>query len=465
MAEDERDEAQEVLDYAGELSKYSLLLRGGENINSVETLYSAYWSLLQIFQAVLGDLKLGPEVLKGEAVSKFLALTKSNTKKIKARPVKPSTQSNFSALPLRVQNLLRALIDLNSLQSQKESSITTSMSNFYYTAAAEASRCIINEIETLKKVQEQLHVRGDKLFTESIHKLLGNREKELEEETTLLLRVCKEKGLGSVENLVALKALVERLTLPKLNELPSKLNKIEYDENTESALNLRLASHTLHSNLQKQQLDTTSANELASIIKISKVIKQEMDAKLGHSEILQSQREKKHEETQLPTHQEDPHLKIILDKITSVLDQKHALEIESIKIRNTIDNQMDSEYKQRSEESRNFAKDTITEFLRKLKLLLAEALEEHKKISKESATTQKLIAAELKQIFDESFKLYKNHQLKDLVMSCVEEIEEASKNGRMERDMLNFSEHKQELHQLLQELKIRLEQITTKSFL
>jgi hypothetical protein len=453
----EDDESKNVLDFAGELSKYSLLLRGGENINSVETLYSAYWSLLLIFQAVLGDPKLAPTVLKGEALHKFLALTKSTRKPKK--PVKTQlSHSCFTTLPPRVQNLLKALIHLNTLQSQKESSITLSMSKFYYSAAAQASRCIIQEIEALKNAQEQLKNRGSHLYTEAVTKLLGDKFAYFSLQTSAFFHECYERGLSIpnishsagieeiIKYLVEIKSQLERLSSSYTRtELPDAIGKIEYDVNTESALNLRLASHALHSTLEKQQDSISDARELASNLKIGKVIKQEMGAKLGHVESLQSEYE--HSVTPLTSsiNSVDSNYPALLKKITSLVDEGHALLIETDKIRDTVDRQMDKEFKQRSEASKLHCFSSTAELLKKLRLLLEHSLLEHKRISSESAHTQKIIAAELKQTFEESSK-YVSNEMKNSALICIAEIEEAAKNGRMERDMMNFGEHKQELN-------------------
>ena len=488
--------AQSEFDTSNKLSMWSLLLRGGENINSVETLYSAYWTLIKIFQSVVGDLSISKNVLNGKAINKFLSLTLPSTKKLKLKNFESTLNSQFLSLSKSVQNLLRALIDLNTRQSQKEDSITKEISKVYWGAAKEGARCIYSQIDALLKMKLDLQNRGRRLHAISSRKILGEKYANFLVLSSQILQECYEVGLqeppgtpaSSASDSEALESDSDDSKLQKIISLlfkyrsmiaiskektralaaagkpPVLKNSLYYDKSLDESIKLRLHSHVLNDLYEKESRNPETSDSMINKLKMLGIARVELNAKLAHAEIAKSVPAVAVAVGDENAYSKEGHAAEVLNAnalgtvergISEAIECGQLIQIESSRMKSIIAKQQCDELAVQSTIYAKECSDCIREAMEKLKQILSGGLSEHALISAETRKTQKVISDALSEHFKETSAL-QNSELPNF-HTCLKFIEEAGRNRRLERDMFTFSEHKAELHKLVLELKKRLE--------
>lgn len=456
-------ETKKILDYQNQLSTWSLLLRGGENINSVETLYSAFWSVIKIFQAVLADLKVG-NALNGNTIKKFLDLTLVSTKEIKYRNFSTISNGPFNVLAKPVQNLLLALIELNTLQSQKEDSLTKEMSKYYLCSAKQGAKCIYSQLDNILKEKFELKAKGKRLHSVSTRQILGEKIAKYCLESAQVVEKCYTLGIPkplekdnqdnqedenqslkkSIDHLVFCR---NTLSIPKQSNHIPKM-EIVYDPSLETSVQIRLNKHKLDDLMH--QAASEKSQGMIDKLKMLEIARTEMDAQLKHAHLqVNPNIDTEPIETEV---QQNPHVshEDVKQLVQDTIERGELLQIESQRLKSIIDAQMDENLENQLDVYNKQTTECIGNALEGLKSILIKGLNQHKLLVEDTKKTQRVITSSLSNYFLGNTKDLGNFNI------CLKYIEEANSNRKRERDMYTFYEHKKELHSIIKALKERV---------
>lgn len=184
---------EEQLDDAVDIEEKDLVanrieLEGGR----VDSLYSAYWSLLTAAKDACADPgNNAHKVAKGEAMRKFLEVTALYTE-----PPKSISSANsaaaFRSLNPQIQNLVMAVGEINKKISHHEEVLSEEMSGEYVKSARAAAACVLHICNQVRNIQGRKNERVNALWRNSVIDLLGHKYADFVKTSTNALQTWSE---------------------------------------------------------------------------------------------------------------------------------------------------------------------------------------------------------------------------------------------------------------------------------
>lgn len=458
--EDQLDEARDI-EEKDVVANAAETLEGGR----VDSLYSAYWSLLTASKDACADPgNNAHKVARGEAMRKFLDVTSIQTPTPKSTPSANSAAA-FRSLNPQIQNLVMAVGEINKKISHHEEVLSEEMSAEYVKCARAAAACVLHICNQVRNIQGRKNERVNGLWRNAVIDLLGTKYADFVKTSTNALQTWSETA-KKVSRLAldhpwiaafeAIRTSTDLSTPETISlALAGSRRQIDYvieglsaiQDETAIKSDVKALDDRIGFRLQKHEISRqrfaemskahASPEQLADALKYLHLADSEIQTSLEAMEnppvIVKIPVDNRSVETLLAE------CKAQLPALNLLIDMGHMLQSESSRIKSSINSQVVAELRMDVQSAMTAASACLKTCQEQQRRIYASSLEKQTNVVRDLRQAERTLASEITH-----FQKGDGTSLE----VCAKALAQTTRDRRYAMDVALLNEHKTMLHSL-----------------